>query len=320
MLGKLSSAVLTLYRGSRELPMEEFQDWAFEYLRTVLDFDSGLWLTAILHLDQDTATFHTRHLYKQPLQLLVDWAQCEDATIFSRRVFASPGTTLACTPSVEMGVELAAHARRYGIEQILATTQIDPIAGISELISVYRADVDRPFSEDERVFQQHIVPHLSEAWRLCRIRHLEHLIQPACALDAHTAGADMEGVLNLIDPGFTKLLRTEWPDWRGPRLPGKLLDSHRRGESLHIGRRTAFHFVPFDDHILLRARRKQPIDDLSQREREVARHYAAGLSHKKIAQSLGLSPATVRNHLSTVYLKLGVDNKAMLTAMVMQYA
>lgn len=59
-----------------------------------------------------------------------------------------------------------------------------------------------------------------------------------------------------------------------------------------------------------------PAESLSSRESEVAMLFAAGSNHKRIAQRLGLAPATVRNHLSACYRKLGVDNRvALLSAL-----
>ncbi len=57
----------------------------------------------------------------------------------------------------------------------------------------------------------------------------------------------------------------------------------------------------------------QSDDQLSRREREVAQAYAKGQSYKEIARGLGLSPATVRTHLRTVYRKLGVTSKIELS-------
>lgn len=53
---------------------------------------------------------------------------------------------------------------------------------------------------------------------------------------------------------------------------------------------------------------------LSSREAEVALLFAAGSNYKRIALRLGLAPATVRNHLSACYRKLGVDNRGALLA------
>jgi DNA-binding CsgD family transcriptional regulator len=51
---------------------------------------------------------------------------------------------------------------------------------------------------------------------------------------------------------------------------------------------------------------------LSQREREVARLYANGNSHKELARLAGIAPATARAHLAAVYRKLGVNTKVAL--------
>ena len=51
---------------------------------------------------------------------------------------------------------------------------------------------------------------------------------------------------------------------------------------------------------------------LSEREITVAEYYSSGQSYKQIAQQLGVSPATIRNHIASIYRKLGIKNKARL--------
>ena len=48
---------------------------------------------------------------------------------------------------------------------------------------------------------------------------------------------------------------------------------------------------------------------LSEREVEILRLAKRGLRNPQIAQSLHISPGTVRNHLSTIYRKLGVHSR-----------
>ena len=57
--------------------------------------------------------------------------------------------------------------------------------------------------------------------------------------------------------------------------------------------------------------------DLSNRELNVLKQVAAGLSNKQIARRLGISEKTVRNHLSKVFGKLGARNRteAVMNAM-----
>jgi DNA-binding NarL/FixJ family response regulator len=58
---------------------------------------------------------------------------------------------------------------------------------------------------------------------------------------------------------------------------------------------------------------------LSQREVEVLRLVAAGKSNRQIAQALTLSEKTVANHLTHIFNKTGVDNRAAATAFAMRH-
>ena len=52
--------------------------------------------------------------------------------------------------------------------------------------------------------------------------------------------------------------------------------------------------------------------DLSSRETEIAKLYALGQTSKEIAEVLCIAQTTVRNHVATVYRKLGINNKTEL--------
>jgi predicted ATPase/DNA-binding CsgD family transcriptional regulator len=55
-------------------------------------------------------------------------------------------------------------------------------------------------------------------------------------------------------------------------------------------------------------------EGLTPTEREVARHVAAGLTNGEIGRAMFVAPGTVKTHLSHIYAKLGVRNRAELTA------
>ena len=55
---------------------------------------------------------------------------------------------------------------------------------------------------------------------------------------------------------------------------------------------------------------------LSQREFEVARQVAAGLTNGEIADELGVSPKTVSAHVEHILAKLGVSRRAEIAAWV----
>lgn len=50
-------------------------------------------------------------------------------------------------------------------------------------------------------------------------------------------------------------------------------------------------------------------EELSARELEVLRLIAKGLTNQEIAMRLFISPHTVKNHVSRIYQKLGMDDR-----------
>jgi two-component system, NarL family, response regulator LiaR len=57
---------------------------------------------------------------------------------------------------------------------------------------------------------------------------------------------------------------------------------------------------------------------LSDRERQVLRLVAEGFPNKQIAGALGITASTVKFHLSSIFTKLGVDNRAQAVAQAAQ--
>jgi DNA-binding CsgD family transcriptional regulator len=59
--------------------------------------------------------------------------------------------------------------------------------------------------------------------------------------------------------------------------------------------------------------------ELTKREREILRRAATGLQNKEIAERLGISVATVRNHIHNVLKKLGVHSKLEAVSLAFRY-
>ena len=72
-------------------------------------------------------------------------------------------------------------------------------------------------------------------------------------------------------------------------------------------------FVPVEmfitEHQAVSAGPTQPLDRLTDRERDVLLGLCKGQSNKQIARDLDLSEATVKLHVKTLYRRLGVSNR-----------
>lgn len=307
----VSQLLFALYQGSREQPMDTFQQWALNAVRAIVPFDAAAWISGTLAEGQHQ--FHSVKFIDVSPQVLTAYEQCEGRLEFTQQVFATPGRTLACA-TAGLAPPLAALCAQYRIAHILATVQYNPISRLSELISLYRSDAQQPFSEPERQLQQSLVPHLCETWRVNRMLHAWRLARPTLAQEMQAAVCDRHGVLQASSPRFVEHLLREWPAWRGPQLPPELQAQLRHGKGRYVGARTTTHSTQADGWWLLHMRPRCAADQLTAREREIATHFAQGRSRKEIAKHLALSPSTVRNHLAATYQKLDISSKAQLAS------
>jgi DNA-binding NarL/FixJ family response regulator len=60
-------------------------------------------------------------------------------------------------------------------------------------------------------------------------------------------------------------------------------------------------------------------ENLTEREREVLKHIAQGMSNAEIAQALFLSEGTVRNYVSSILEKLGVEDRTKAAVMALRF-
>ena len=109
------------------------------------------------------------------------------------------------------------------------------------------------------------------------------------AIEAGAAGfvlkdapaADLVGAVRVIARGGS---------WLDPRVADRVLGTLRRQQSV--------------------TNSAPSVDALTEREVEVLRHVASGANNQEIAESLYLSERTVKGHVSAIFLKLGVRDRA----------
>lgn len=63
-------------------------------------------------------------------------------------------------------------------------------------------------------------------------------------------------------------------------------------------------------------KQEDKLNMLSEREKEIARLVAEGFTNKQIAQSLFISDGTVKNYVSSIYSKTGINDRAKLVVFI----
>jgi DNA-binding CsgD family transcriptional regulator len=310
MNANVNQLIADLYRGSRDVPYPAFQEWALQQLRGAVAFDAAWWGRGA----NKPLMIHQVHLHRCAPTLVEDYAPWIGVDFFREAVCANPGVTISTAslrsrPDLEASTIYREFGAKHRVEWSLGTVLIEPVSSLNEFITVWRKDVRRPFSEADRTTKELLMPHLVEAYRNCRLLHLHEASQRDHSLS--WALCNPQGILIDVHRRFVSLMITEWTNWHSAELPAALSKQVIECKEF-VGRKIAVKTTPLSGLYCLQARPRSAVDMLSNREREVANHYAQGQTYAEISVMLGLAPATVRNLISRAFRKLDVNNKAEL--------
>lgn len=314
-----SDLLLALYRTARESSIGGFQEAALRLIKPLLQFDGAIW-GAGKRLDAGVAV-HLAHLHEVSPERLVEWESLNPQDRVIPAVVAEPGwPKLFHSPTLFAGRcngAMRDFTRRAGWQMSMVTAFLAPHGRNAQWVSLYRPDADHQYSEYEQRLARLLMPHLVEALTINRSLHLRSTYGDDGESEAFIALCDRGGMIHYADAGFVETLAREWQGFDGGDLPDEVLALVTCADPPKFaGKRIRLESRSHGGFVFLRARPKLLFDSLSPRERMVALEYAKGRSHKEIAKSLALSPATVRQHLSAVYSKLEVHDKAQLAVVL----
>ncbi len=313
----ITTFLLELHGRSHELGHRAMQRFAFDRLRALVAFDGALCATGTVQ--NGDAQAHDVFLVDEPPELMTSWEAVKHEDRLAFAAIASPGTTVSTSVNGPLydGCEGArAHCARFGIAHLQCTAHVHPEAGLYSVMSLYRSAERPAFSEDERLMNELVSPHLFAAIRSARIGELRATARVGGGHGQMTGIASRTGLVLEAEPGLVESMKTEWPRWSGPLLPTALRAMIAGGTGRFSGRRIIVRVDAADDAVLVHVRRRVAADGLTERERQIAEAFALGESHREIGERLGIAPATVRRHLANLYEKLGVSSKAELDRML----
>lgn len=314
----VSRLILDLHERAHELGYREFQRFAFERLGQVLAFDAGL--MGIGTIRNGVPQGHDILLHQRPRAMMQSWEAVKHEDRVAIAAMNSPGRTVsfALASSELSGCSaLVEHCKRWQIEHVLCTAQVDQGSGLYWVMSLFRSDPAHPFEEHERYAKELIVPHVFAAARQARLGRLRASSRVSEVHGQVAAVVSDDGMVLEAESGLVELLRAEDPNWVGPWLPADLWHTLRAmAPASYNGKRIVVRADAAEEVWLLHVRRTVVADQLTPRERQVAEAFSLGETYREIGAELGIAPNTVRRHLANIYEKLGISSKAELDRML----
>lgn len=318
----MHSVIAALYDGAFRVPLDEYQNFALEEIRRIIPFDSASWAVA----NNDINAVHSMVLINQSHEVLADYLLHWQPDDFLRHhAIANPGLSFRNEDLVPVAEWLALpiyqqFCHRVGVEHTLGISILDPNTRLSNMIYFWRADINRPFSDEERAVQQACAPHMAAAWQHRQVVGLYLHAKNDRGLAHYPLGGhavvDNLGIIHTSDATFGETLHAAFKGWRGTELPPVLAQMIASGQTRADIAGLDFSLTRSDQRHILSINGKSTPSLLSPAELRTAKLYAEGAGYKQISSELGLSTYTVRNQISAAYRKLGVHTKVGLAAAI----
>lgn len=313
---ELSDLLLGLYVASKEMATSDFRRHALTQIGRHVPFDAVWWAMAT-QMDTGSSYVHDSYIDGMPDDCAVLMNATSQDNVIAQTCSSSPGICFYFPPEQVFGnLQTALLAKHMGISQVLCIAWRSEIPQLSTFLSFARRKSTVPFTDGERRSIECLMPHLANMLTTSMVMKFASIRSRDSEVRSAMAVVDEIGMLHVAEPGFERLIRLEWPEWRGPLLPAPLLAAIASNRSNHLGKAVVASLDLVRESRLVTLAKRSPGDLLSPRERTVAEGFAKGESYKELAKRLGLSPATVRHHLRAIYEKLGVADKAALATVM----
>ncbi|MFI8616979.1 response regulator transcription factor [Acidovorax sp. NPDC077693] len=311
----LSCSLLALGQLARHTQPQDMLHQALQTLQELVPFDSAWWgemSAGDVHTSPRNWLHGSMGLSQSFAQ---EWNELSAVDEFARQSMSRLGVVIRerdVTGDIAEHAEVLAFSERHGLYHCMALTAELPHSGLLFFVSVYRPQTRTEFTDQETVLFGEFVVHLLQHWHH-RLQALQS-DSPSRPWDSF-ALAGPSGDLLFAGLRISLALGEAHPGWAGTRLPTAVVQGLARAPcTVAVGKACRLRMEPCGSLVAISIASRHPKSPLAPRELSAAMLYAQGRSHKDIAATLGLTPATVRTYLRTAYAALGVSNKLELVA------
>lgn len=295
-----------LYTATSKIDLVEYRHWALSQLQNLISFDGAIWTNG----HQQTAKFHNQTLFNVPEELtksLLKYLTINPMADVLLNQLGHPIDMQDLLNDVDF-YRSQIYIKCFqplGIERILASVHLDERTGVFTLLTLYRFNRQKPFTKHDKCIQQQALYHLLSAANHALFLQLEQNNQ---TLNCHRAICDKEGYLHQMQPSFWQIVTQHFPKCSLQKLPFTLPPPLQ--ETVINGVKVKVKC--FGDLFIIELAMPDIFDQLSNREQQVVKTIAKGMTFKLAAKELNLSPSTVSNHLYRIYQKLNIGSKSEL--------
>jgi DNA-binding CsgD family transcriptional regulator len=296
---ELSALILELQRLAAMAQPDDFRAQAFLALQSHVPFKAAIWGDVIFAVG---AAMQQPALFGLDPKVMpdIECAMMLDPNL--PLVLGNAGRAVAYSTPVDAHPTLARINAAHDNHHFLSIIAPGPVREMASGLSLLRSAREPAFSESERSFVEALFGHLSRSWIVAQVSSSG---DPTDRPQVYRALVTQTGLIQAENSDFVDLLRQEWPSWSGPRVPealvkappGRLLKRYRGRSCVALSRTRT-------DLSILWLRPRCVADNLTPRELEIARLFAAGARYRDVARQLHITPATARNHLSNIHGKL----------------
>lgn len=320
LLQAFSRSLLQLAEQARQAQPQDLLQRAMQILRALVPFDAAWWGEVSAEGVHGGPRNWLHGSIGLSRSFATEWNGLAAVDAFGKLSMARLGEVVRerdMPADVPEHPEVAAFSERHGLYHCMALTAELPDSGLMFFVSVYRPPHRTGFTDAETVLFGEFVFHLLQHWHQL-LQRLQSS-SPARPWDSF-ALAEPSGELLFAGLRISMALGEAYPEWTGSRLPAPVVQALPGVPcNLVVGSKPCrLRLEPCGPLVAVSMASRHARSPLAPRELSAAMLYAHGRSHKDIAGTLGLSPATVRTYLRTAYAALGVSNKLELVAALRQ--
>jgi len=320
MDSKISYFILDLYDEAQSCPVAEFASRSLGKLKNLLKFDSA-GIASFAASSDGSVNATAAYVYNQPIEKItyrqsnIPTGQLKpNGDITSRDPMIAScwkdrgrarHTSLA---DMDADEDLKSYNKKFETIQIMTIALKNASYRKASYVSLWRAGSKKTFEEKDAKMGDLLLPHLHKA-----IEINKKIVDPSNQRSL-LFFCSKEGFIHFIDDSIIETLQEEWSEWTPPILPKAFLhDVLYSRKRQYLGRSITATAEISCDLVLIKVWSNPVGNLLTPSELRVALCIAEGMSYKEIALNLGVSPATVRNQLHSVYKKTGLNGKVDLS-------